>query len=132
MSLNKDVKNLINKKVLIVFSDKTSNLYYMNANKYKKLMKNSIRSKYSIDHKNIINAINSEAAQILTKQKSLNKIVPKYEINETFLSIKDHEPSFPHDVSCRTVDSSKTHLGIISRTILQKHIAIIRNKSKLR
>lgn len=79
MILYKDTKNLLNKKILIVLSDKTSNLYYMNANKYKKLMKNSITSEYSFNHKNTINAINSEAAQILIKQKKFkNKIVPKY------------------------------------------------------
>ena len=104
----------------------------MNANKYKKLMKNSITSEYSIDNENTINDINNEAAQILSKQMSLkNKKVPKYEVNEAFLSIKDHKANFPHDINCRIINSSKTHLGKLSRTILQKHITTIRKKSML-
>ena len=119
--------------MIIVSSDKTSNLYYMNPNKYKKLMKNSITSEYSIDNENTINIINNEAADILRKQTSLkNKRVPKYEINEAFITIKDHKTNFPHDISCRTINSSKTHLGKLSKAILQKHIAIIRKKSMLR
>ena len=105
----------------------------MNANKYEKLMINSLTSEYSIDKENTINAINNEAAQILDKQISLkNKRAPNYEINKTFISIKDHKRNFPHDISCRTINSSKTHLSKKSRIILQIPITIIRNKSMLR
>ena len=76
--------------------------------------------------------VNNETTEILRKQTSLkNKRVPKYEINEAFLTIKDHKTNFPHDISCRTINSFKTHLGKLSKTILQKHITIIRNKSML-
>ena len=63
------MKNLLSKKINVVLSDKTSNLYYINTNKYKQLLKNSITTEYKTDNENIINAINNEVAQILNKQK---------------------------------------------------------------
>ena len=40
--------------------------------------------------------------------------------------------NFPPDISCRTINLSKTHLGKLSKTTLQKHITIIRKRSMLR
>ena len=113
--------------MVIVKSDKTGNLYYATAKLYKNLMINSITSNYSI----ATISINNEAALLLNDRKLKNKKIPKYQKSKAFLTIKDHKPNFLHNISCRTINPSKSHLGKWVKVILQNHIEAIRLKSKL-
>ena len=131
IKLSNDIKDLLSKKMIIINSDKTSNLYYAKPDFYNKLMKNNISSKYSIDTTDPINLINNEAALILSHSNTKNRKIPKYQKADAFLTIKDHKPNFPYSISCRTINPSKTHLGKWSKVILQKHLSGIRNNCNL-
>ena len=130
-TMQNNIKKLLSVHKLIVPSDKTSNLYYVNIKTYKKLLLNNITKDYKITNDNAINSINSEAARILASRKIKNKKIPKYVKNEAFITLKDHKPNFPHSIKCRTINPSKSHIGRWCKTILQKHLAKVRVKSGL-
>lgn len=88
-----------------------------------------------IDFKNslkIIPITNETLFMTKMHHQTKNKKNTKVWNTRSVPSNQRQKQNFPLDTSCRTINSSKTLLGIISRTILQKYIAIIRNKSKLR
>ena len=49
IKLSNDIKKMLNTNMVIVRSDKTSNLYYASPQLYKKLVKNNLTSEYSIE-----------------------------------------------------------------------------------
>ena len=131
LKLSKDIKKLLNTNMIIVRSDKTSNLYYASPQLYKKLVINNLTSEYSIAPNDPTIKINEEATQILSNYNTKNRKIPKFLKAEAFITIKDHKPNFPHNISCRTINPSKSFLGKIAKLNLQTHIDKIRSKSNL-
>ena len=94
-------------------------------------MINDITSKYFLDVTDPINLINNESAVIISHIITKNLKIPKYQKANAFISIRDHKPNFPHSISCKTINPSKTHLDKWSKVILQKHLFNIRNNCNL-
>ena len=95
-------------------------------------MRNNITSKYSLDMTDCINLINNESALIISHSNTKNRKLPKHQKADAFITIKDHKPNFPHSISCRTTNPSKTHLGKWSKMIPQKQIFYIRSNCNLK
>ena len=111
IKLSKDIKILLNTKMVIVKSDKTSNLYYASPQLYKKLIINNLTSEYSIKPNDPTIKINEEATKILSNYNTKIRKIPKFLKAEAFITVKDHKPYFPHNISCRTINPSKSFLG---------------------
>ena len=122
LKLSKDIKILLNTNMIIFRSDKTSNLYYASPQLYKKLVINNLTSEYTIEPNDSTIKINEEATQILSNYNTKNRKKPKFLKAEAFITIKDHKPNFPHNISCRTINPSKSFLGKISKSSLQTYI----------
>ena len=129
--LSRDLKELLSKKMVIVKSDKTSNLYYATPQLYKKLMINSLTSEYSISPNDPTTKMNNDASLFLSHNNISNRKVPKFQKAEAFITIKDHKPNFPHSIKCRMINPAKSFLGKCTKVILQEHIAEIRSKTEL-
>ena len=131
-SLNSDVKKIKGSKKVITFSDKTNNLYEMEPDDYRKLLLENITRDYmKCDDDTVeIEKTNLEASAIISKNASRRRI-PKFQKSEAFLSIKDHKNGFPNTVPCRLLNPSKTHMGRVSKGILDKINREIRRHSGL-
>ena len=108
--------------MLTVFADKTNNLYHVDPEYYKKLVRDSVTTSYKVAEKETLKKINDEAYTIITKNKIPGKI-PKYEVSDAFVTVKDHKKDFPRTVKCRLLNSSKTHIGKLSKKLLQQIIS---------
>ena len=51
--------------------------------------------------------------------------------NEAFIRIKDHKEGFPHHVSCRLLNPSKTNIGRISKVLLDKINSALLSSTKI-
>ena len=75
--------------------------------------------------------INEEDTKILSNYNTKNRKIPKFFKAKASITVKDHKPNFPHNISCRTINPSKSFLGKIAKINLQTHIDKIRSKSNL-
>ena len=57
-TLKKDLEQILTKNKIILFADKTRNLYQTNPSNYKKLLTNNITKAYKISNDNMIEQIN--------------------------------------------------------------------------
>ena len=62
---------------------------------------------------------------------SIDDRVEKMQENEAFITIKDHKEGFPHRVSCRLLNPSKTNTGKISKVLLDKINSAILSDTKI-
>ena len=95
-----DMKVFNNTKEALVNADKSTNIYKMNKNAYKKYLTENITNTYKKPNKNKVNRINSEAKRIAEKQK-LDDRIQQLQETEAFISVKDHKEGFPNSPSFR-------------------------------
>ena len=93
--LSRDLKEILSKKMVIIRSDKTSNLYYATLQLYKKLMINNRTSEYSISKIDPTSKTNNEPSLILSNNNVSGRKIPKFQKVEAFITIKDYKPNFP-------------------------------------
>ena len=103
-TLNNDLKNILTKNKIILFADKTRNLYQADPKFYKKLVIDNLTKNYKISNDNLIDTINSDSKNIIFDRKIKNKKIPKYTKSDAFVTIKDHKPNFPFEIECRTLN----------------------------
>ena len=128
--IKKDLKNIKDSKKVVVFADKSSNIYKIDGVDYKKMLHDNVTKTYRKATSDVIKKINEEAA-VLFEQNLIKGKIPKYHIQESFVTIKDHKPSFPNKIECRLINPSKSYLGKISKQILDKINNEIRAKTNL-
>ena len=68
--------------------------------------------------------INNETNSI-AKQLSIDDRIEEMYENESYITIKDHKQNFLNKISCRLINPSKSDIGKISKTILDKIITKI-------
>ena len=129
-SLRKDIQRINNSNNVIVFADKTNNLYEVKPKFYNDLLRDNITKDYRLCDNKTVDTINSEAWNIIKDNRIEGKI-PKLGRSDAYITIKDHKDNFPSQIKCRLINPSKTHLGKISKAILDKIINDIRQKTNL-
>ena len=129
-TLADDVRRIKDSPKVIVFSDKTNNLYEMEPEDYRKLLFENITREYKKCDRSTLEKIDLEAGQIISGNAK-RKRIPKYQKSEAFLSIKDHKENFPNSISCRLINPSKTHMGKVSKDILDNINGNVRKHSGL-
>ena len=116
-TLKKDICLIRKSKKIIIFSDKTNNLYKIDPINYHKLLINNVTKDYALCNSKIVDDINNEAQGIITTEGIKGKI-PKLDNSKAFITIKDHKDDFPNTLKCRLINPSKSHIGKISKGIL--------------
>ena len=129
-SLRKDIKRINKCKNMLVFSDKTNNLYEVKPKAYNNLLRNNITRDYKLCDNEVIDNINNEAFTIINNNNIQGKI-PKLDRSAAYITIKDHKDNFPSQIKCRLINPSKTHIGKISKSIIDKIVMDIRVKTGL-
>ena len=101
--LKEDINNIHSTDTTLTFADKTSNLYKLKKEQYKKMLHDSITTTYKKANDNIHNKINTDG-----KDKQRN------------VTLKDHKPNFKSKPKVRLINPAKNEIGRISKNILDK------------
>ena len=133
--LKDEVYEIENSTSVLVKADKTRNIYKMKVDSYKKLMNDNLTSSYkklnlSNSKNNLENAINKEA-KLITNKLKLSDRVSKLSKKECYLLLKDHKPNFNNKITARLINPTRTEIGRISKTILERINKQIKDKFKL-
>ena len=115
--LNEDIKTIKNTNELLKNADKSSNIYKMTKEDYKKHLENSITKTYKKSNRNKIKTINRDAKKI-AKKLEIDDRVEKLQEAEAFITIQFHKDGFPHALSFRLINPSKVDIGKISKSLL--------------
>ena len=115
---------------MFVPADKTTNIYKISVDEYKKLLKDNITSKYKQAPDQTMKSINAEAKSIATKLR-LDERIERFPKREVFINIKDHKPNFPNNIKCRLINPAKSEIGKITKTLLDQINSAVRSKSNL-
>ena len=92
-SIKKDLKNLLKRDRLIVFVDKSRNMYSTSAKYCKKLMNSYLSTTYKNSDDDIVEKINNESQETISSKyfNIKNKRVPKFFKVNAFLTVKGHK-----------------------------------------
>ena len=96
-----------------------TNLYKVEVNNYKKLLQNSITTKYRKSNGNIRRQINLEAKQ-LAKNLKLDNCIEQFPEKPAFITLKDHKPNFATNPKYKLINPTKSNLGKVSKHILDR------------
>ena len=84
----------------------------MEKDDYNLYLRKNITKAYKKTDRGKFQSINHEAKKIVEKL-SIDDRVEKMQENEAFITTKNHKEGFPHQVSCRLLNPSKTNIGKI-------------------
>ena len=128
--MKKDVKTIKNTKDLLINADKSSNIYKMDKDTYKKYLRENVTKTYKKSNRNKVNKIIIEAKKIATKLK-IDDRVQQFHEAEAFITVKDHKDNFPNFPTFRLINPSKSEIGKISKSILDKINDALVEKTKV-
>ena len=128
--LKSDVSKIRNNPNVLVFADKTNNIYELTKKDHNKLLIDNITKTYKAAPKKLEHSINLEAKRI-SKKLNLEDRIECIAKNEAFITLKDHKPNFNNDKPCRLLVPSKSEIGHISKCYLDRINSEIREKLKV-
>ena len=115
--LREDTNKIKSSRNLLVFPDKTMNLYEMPPDQYKTLLNNNITRTYRKVDSNAKRNIDKEAKK-LSKELNLEDKVECYAKRPAFITLKDHRENFKSNKKCRLINLSESEMGIVSEKYL--------------
>ena len=117
--LNEGIKQIKGDSKIFVPADKSRNIYKMDKETYEKLLHENITKTYKKTGKKRVRAINVDAKKIATHLE-LEDRIEKMQESECYITVKDHKEDFPHKISCRLINPSKSDIRRLSKIILDK------------
>ena len=117
--LKNDLKEIKESSDLLVFADKTSNIYKMCAGDYNKLLKGNITKTYKHAPPKLEKSINLEAKHIATNLK-LDDRIERLARTPAYITLKYHKENFHVNTPCRLINPCKSKIGKISKQLLEK------------
>ena len=109
---------------MFVPTDKSRNVYLLSKDEYQKLLTENITKAYKMTNRRKVYNINNETKSI-GKPLSIDDHIERMYENESHINIKDHKEHFPSKISCTLINPSKSDIGKIRKTILDKIITKI-------
>ena len=109
--LQDSVKQIKKCDKILMNADKTSSLYAVSTDSYKKLLRDNITKDYKIAPPQLQNEINAEAKEIASTLDTGNIAdrIEKYSDACAFITIKDHKDNFENNPKCRLINPAKKH-----------------------
>jgi hypothetical protein len=117
--LSQSAKDIKKDDKLLIAADKTTNFYRMDPPEYNALLENSMTKTYKKATKNAASKIATEEKKIATSLDLADRIDTTAKSN-AFVTLKDHKPNFSNQPTCRLINPSKSEIGIISKSILER------------
>ena len=116
-SLRDDIKEIKASNKRLVSADKSGNIYKIEKDEYKKLLRDDITKTYKKSNGKKLRDINFAAKKLAEKFSVVDRVEVMQE-TEAYITIKDHKDEFPNKIPCRLVNPSKSNTGKISKAIL--------------
>ena len=126
--LKADLEDIKNESKVIVKADKTSNYYKLEKEEYQAVLEKSIHKEYKKTNGNDI-AVPNESHKKIVEKLELEKKVFETQKRQSFVTLKDHKPSFQNNPSCRLLNPCKPEIGQISKQIVEKIVASVKSKT---
>ena len=105
--LKQDLETIRSSKNVLAFADKSTNLYELSKESYKKLLHDNITQTYKNAHAaNAKGKIDRESKK-LAKNLSLEDKMEYYSDNHAYITSKDHKENFRNNIKCRLINPSK-------------------------
>ena len=117
--LKEDISSINSSSDVLIFADKTNNIYKTTPEQYKKLLKDNVTKTYKKSSDILEKSINMEAKHI-AKKLELSDRIEHLARNPAFITLKDHKENFNSKLPCRLINPSKTELGKVSKQKLEK------------
>ena len=119
MKLHEDLRKVRSLKKTLTFADKTSNMYRLEKEEYRRLLQNIITTAYKKSNKEIESRINCEGIKYAKEANILDKSVVNGTAN-CFITLKDHKANFLNHPTTRLMNPAKNEIGRISKQILDQ------------
>ena len=117
-------------KQSLVFADKTSNIYKLDTDEYRKLTTEAVTSTDKKVPYKINDKTNTEGKRIMENKTAVNRMFINGK-NNSFITLKDHKANFLNNPKTRLLNPAKNELGRISKAILDKINLNLRNATKV-
>ena len=91
--IKEDIAQIKSSPDVLIFADKTNNIYKTSPQEYQKLLFNNVTKSYQKSTERLEKAINMEAKHI-SKKLDLDNRIECLAKNAAFISLKDHKPNF--------------------------------------
>ena len=127
--MKRDLNQLKQMDKIVVFADKSNNLYCVSKNEYLNEIKNNITTEYKRSTTMKVDEVNKKAA-IIAKRIGQEKNMEVYTPSDCFITIKDHKSDFPSKVNVRVIAPSKSDVGRVSKHLLQRIVQELNVKLK--
>ena len=128
--LKQDLETIKSSKNVLVFVDKSTNLYELPKENYEKLLHDSIPQTYKKATVNAEQMIDKEQNKF-AKNLSFEGRMECYSDNHAYITLKDHKEIFRNNIKCRLINPSKNEVGISSKCYLSNVIADVSKTHKL-
>ena len=116
--LNEDILNIKSSPDVYAFADKTTNVYKLPPQDYRKLLHENITKSYKKSPTCLEKSINLEAKETAAGFKLDNRI--EYMAKApAYITLKDHKDNFRSAHPCRLINPCKSEIGKISKSILE-------------
>ena len=125
--LNEDILNIKSSPNVYAFADKTTNVYKLPPQDYRKLLHENITKSYKKSPTRFEKSINLEARKIAAGVKLDDRIEYMAKVL-AYITLKVHKDNFRSADPCRLINPSKSNIGKISKSVLDN---INRNLLKL-
>ena len=125
--LKEDILNIKSSPDVYTFADKTTNIYKLPPQDYKKLLHENITKSYKKSPTRLEKSINLEAKEIAAGVK-LDDRIEYMAKAPAYITLKDHKDNFRSAHPCRLINPCKSKIGKISKSIL---VNLNRNLLKL-
>ena len=117
--LKADVHEIKSSDKMTVPADKTPNLYEMETDQYRRLLRNNITTSYRKSQISNKTEIDREAKEIASSMNLADRIDCMAE-KDAFITLKDHKDNFQNNQKCRLINPTKTEIGHISKSMLER------------
>ena len=128
--LRNHLKDIGSTKDVIVAADKSSNHYKMNPKDYDKFQYNHVKKDYKLAPEDAVKNTNLGDRDI-AKELDIDDRVPLTVPRESFVTAKDHKDTFENRPQARLLNPCKPELGRVSKQLLEKIVADVKEKSGL-
>ena len=112
---------------MLVFADKSSNLYELSGDHCEKLLHDNITQTYQktcYQTKKI-----DREAKKFAKSLGLDERMECYSEQSAFIELTDHKANFKNNTKCRVINPSKSEVGLVSNYYLSSIISMVAEKS---
>ena len=115
--LNEDILNIKSSPDVYAFADKTTNIYKLPPQDYRKLLHENITKSYKKLPTRLEKSVNLEAKEIAAGVKLDDRIEYMAKAS-AYITLKDHKDNFRSAHPCRLINPCKGEIGKISKSIL--------------